>query len=75
MSDRESEDEAVLIPWQELSPEALDNILEDLVTRGEPDEISVATRCSQLLSALRHGRTELYFHPIEESIFLRNRVV
>lgn len=71
----EQQNEAVLIPWTELSPEALKNILEDLVTRGEPDEISVATRCNQLLAALKQGRTQLYFDPVEETMFLHSSQV
>lgn len=69
MSDPEA---AIAIDWQDLSPEALDNVLVDLVTRGEPDEMDIKTRCAQLLRALKAGKTRLYFEPSEEAIFLRN---
>ncbi len=69
MSDPER---SIAIDWRDLSSEALDNVLQDLVTRGEPDEIDIETRCRQLLSALKAGKVCLYFDQLEETIFLRN---
>lgn len=66
------QDHSIAIDWRDLSPEALDNVLQDLVTRGEPDEIDIETRCRQLLTALKAGKTVLYFDQLEEAIFLRN---
>lgn len=65
-------DGSIAIDWKDLSSEALDNILVELVTRGEPDEMDIKTRCAQLLSALKAGKTRLYFDQGEEAIFLRN---
>ncbi len=65
-------DQSILIDWRDLSEEALENVLQDLVTRGEPDEVDIKTRCHQLLSALKAGKTRLYFDPNEEAVFLRN---
>ena len=64
--------EPVEVDWKDLSPEALRNVLEDLVSRGEPDEMSITARCDQLLRALRQGKTKLYFDVLEEAVFLRN---
>lgn len=71
MSDSPTPTEAVPIDWKDLSPEALRNVLEDLVSRGEPDEVSMDARCQQLLSALKEGKTRLYFDTVEETVFLR----
>jgi uncharacterized protein YheU (UPF0270 family) len=62
----------VVIDWQDLSPEALRNVLEDLVSRGEPDEMAIDARCDQLLQAIKKGKTGLYFDPVDETIFIRN---
>lgn len=71
--DRPPEAEPVPISWEDLPPETLRNVLEDLVTRGEPDEVSVEDRCRQLLSAIKQGKTRLLFDPLEETIFLQPR--
>jgi uncharacterized protein YheU (UPF0270 family) len=67
-----SSPEAVAVDWKDLSPTALRNVLEDLVSRGEPDEMALETRCQQLMAAIKQGKTQLYFDPSEEAIFLRN---
>lgn len=61
----------VKVDWKELSAEALRGVLVDLVTRGEPDEMSVDRRCEQLLEALKQGKQCLYFDSKEEQIFVR----
>ncbi len=72
MSEPDEGEQPVAIDPNDLSPEALRNVLEDLVTRGEPDEVDIDTRCRQLLSAIKAGKTRLFFDPAEETIFLRN---
>lgn len=64
--------QSVAVDYKALSPEALRNVLEDLVSRGEPDEMALELRCQQLLIAIKQGKTRLYFDPIEETIFLRD---
>jgi uncharacterized protein YheU (UPF0270 family) len=64
--------QTIAVDWKDLSPVALRNVLEDLVSRGEPDEMALELRCQQLLTAIKQGKTRLYFDPIEETIFLRN---
>ncbi len=66
------ESDPVLIEWEKLSSDALQGVLEELVSRGEPDEMSLATRCDQLREALARKKAELYFDPTEETVFLRN---
>lgn len=65
--------EPVAISWEDLPARTLRNVLEDLVSRGEPDEVSMDTRCQQLLAALKEGKTRLFFDPIEETVFLHPR--
>jgi uncharacterized protein YheU (UPF0270 family) len=62
---------SVAIDWRALSPEALRNILEDLVSRGEPDEFDMDTRCRQLLEAIKAGKARIFFDLQEETVFLR----
>ena len=64
--------EPVLIEWEKLSSVALQGVLEELVSRGEPDEVALATRCDQLKKALAAKKADLYFDPIEETVFLKN---
>ncbi len=71
-SDRSEHDSSILVDWKQLPSETLHNVIEDLVTRGEPDEMDIETRRHQLLQALKAGLTHLYFDPVEETIFLRN---
>lgn len=72
MSEPGEGQEPVVIDPSDLSPEALRSVLEDLVTRGEPDEMDIETRCRQLLTAIKSGKTKLMFDPVEETIFVRN---
>ena len=57
------------IHWEDLSPEALQGVLEELVTRGEPDEMSTSRRCGQLLKALKDKKLALYFDAQAENVF------
>lgn len=70
---RAPEEQPIPISPSDLSPEALRNVLEDLVSRGEPDEMSIDRRCEQLLSALKQGKAQLLFDPVEETIYLKPR--
>lgn len=70
---RTPEEQPIPISPGDLSPEALRNVLVDLVSRGEPDEMSIDRRCDQLLQALQRGKAQLLFDPVEETIFLKPR--
>ncbi|MDF1691609.1 MAG: YheU family protein [Zhongshania sp.] len=61
----------VEIPWQKLSPEALQGMLEELVSRDGTDygeqELSTETKISQLRNALAQKRAAIAFCPDSES--------
>ncbi len=59
------------IDHQLLSAEALRGVLEEIVTRGEPDETPIDARCHQLVEALRRGEIQLFWDPLEETVYLR----
>ncbi len=71
MTEPELPEGVVKVDWQQLSTEALRGVLVDLVTRGEPDEVSIERRCDQLLAAIKAGKQTLYFDSNEEQIFLQ----
>lgn len=64
-------DDYLEIPWQKLSPEALDGMLEELVTRDGTDygeqECSQQEKCLQLRRALMEKRAVIAFCPTTES--------
>ncbi len=58
------------IDWKALTSDTLQGVLEDLVTRNEPDETPLETRCRQLELALKKDAVRLYFDLAEETVFL-----
>lgn len=69
---------AVRIPYDRLSPEALEGIVEEFVTRDGTDygeyEVPVETRIVQVISQLRSGKAVIVFDPESETcnIFRNN---
>jgi hypothetical protein len=63
--------EYVEIPWQKLSPEAFQGMLEELVTRDGTDygesEVSLEIKISQLRHALESKKASIVFSPDTES--------
>lgn len=63
--------EYVEIPWQKLSPEAFQGMLEELVTRDGTDygesEMSLDAKISQLRRALESKKATIVFSPDTES--------
>ncbi|CAA0078689.1 MULTISPECIES: YheU family protein [Zhongshania] len=63
--------EYVEIPWQKLSPEAFQGMLEELVTRDGTDygesEVSLEVKISQLRRALESKKASIVFSPDTES--------
>ncbi|WP_246624938.1 YheU family protein [Oceanobacter mangrovi] len=59
------------VPWQQLSPEALDGILGEFVLREGTDygdyEFSFEDKKQQVLAQLRDKTAKLLFDPIENS--------
>ena len=69
---------AVKIPYDRLSPEALEGVVEEFVTRDGTDygekEVPVETRMAQVLSQLKSGKAVIVFDPESETcnIFRNN---
>ena len=63
--------EYVEIPWQKLSPEAFQGMLEELVTRDGTDygesEMSLDAKIRQLRRALESKKATIVFSPDTES--------
>lgn len=55
----------MIVPWQALEPETLDNLIEEYVTRDGTDygeqEISLAHRVEQIRAKLQSGEAVLLF--------------
>lgn len=56
---------AVEIPWRELSPEALQGVIEEFVTREGTEygerEVALATKVEQVRRQLERGEVQLWF--------------
>ncbi|MFQ3199488.1 MAG: hypothetical protein ACI9SK_000195 [Zhongshania sp.] len=63
--------EYVEVPWQKLSPDALQGMLEEMVTRDGTDygenEVSLEEKISQLRRALEGNKAAIVFTPETES--------
>ncbi len=61
----------VIVPWQELSPQALNGLLESIVNREGTDygeyEISFEAKVSELREELMAERAVVVFDPLTES--------
>lgn len=67
---------AVKIPYDQLSPEALQSVVEEFVTRDGTDygetEISLETKVAQVLAQLKNGKAVIVFdQEIESCTVLR----
>ena len=62
---------AVKIPHDQLSPEALEGVVEEFVTRDGTDygenEVPLETRMARVLSQLRSGKAVIVFDPESET--------
>lgn len=66
----------VEIPWAELSPEALQGVVESFVLRegteyGESD-VPLASKVDQVLRQLRRGEARIVFDPLTESVDIQS---
>jgi len=70
----------VIVPWQQLSPDALRGLVEEFVTRDGTDygesEVSLERRVDQVMARLRSGEAVLLFSEStgECSIVAKDRV-
>lgn len=68
-------DEAILIPWQRLSEDALVGVIEEFITREGTDygqtEYSLADKRSEVMSQVRDGRVVIEYAPATGTCTLR----
>ena len=68
--------DGVEIPWQKLTPEALQGLLEELVTRDGTDygeiELSTEVKVAHLRKALEEKRAVIAFSPETETWAVRS---
>ncbi|OOF67904.1 YheU family protein [Rodentibacter caecimuris] len=68
----------MIIPWQELSPETLDNVLESVILREGTDygfaELSLNQKKQNLLTKIRNGDAVIVWSELHESIDIKNRM-
>ena len=62
----------MIVPWQEIPPETLDNLIEEFVTRDGTDygeqEIRTDTKVAQVREQLRRGQASVVFDDVTETI-------
>ena len=62
----------MIVPWQEIPPETLDNLIEEFVTRDGTDygdqEIPTATKVEQVHHQLKKQEAFVVFDEVTESV-------
>ena len=68
----------MIIPWQDLDPTTLDNIVESVVLREGTDygveERSLAEKKAQLLAKIRNGSAVIVWSELHESIDIKDKM-
>lgn len=68
----------MIIPWQDLEPETLDNIVESVILREGTDygveEVSLAQKKTQLLAKIRNGSAVVVWSELHESIDIKDKM-
>lgn len=66
------EPEPILVPYTQLSPEALQGVIESFVLREGTDygerEFLLAEKVAHVMGQLRRGEARILFNPVTESI-------
>ncbi len=61
----------MLVPWQEIAPDSLYNLVQSIVLREGTDygevEFSVAEKTEQLLAAIKAGSAFILYSELDES--------
>lgn len=67
----------MIIPWQQLAPETLDNIIQEFVLREGTDygeqEVTLADKIDQVRLQLIQGEVVLLFSELHETLDIRHR--
>ncbi|OOF39257.1 hypothetical protein BKK49_08545 [Rodentibacter rarus] len=68
----------MIIPWQDLEPTTLDNIIESVILREGTDygveEIPLAQKKAQLLTKIRNGSAVVVWSELHESIDIKDKM-
>ncbi|OOF37263.1 YheU family protein [Rodentibacter heidelbergensis] len=68
----------MIIPWQDLEPTTLDNIIESVVLREGTDygveEVSLEQKKAQLLTKICNGRAVIVWSELHESIDIKDKM-
>lgn len=64
----------MIVPWSQVSPETLQNLIEEYVTRDGTDygehEISLERRVEQMMAQLKRKEVVIWFDQVTETITL-----
>ena len=67
----------MIIPWQDIAPETLDNILESVILREGTDygveELSLTQKKQRLFNQIRNGVAVIVWSELHESIDIKNK--
>lgn len=68
----------MIIPWQDLDPTTLDNIVESVILREGTDygvdEVSLEQKKEQLLAKIRNGSAVVVWSELHESIDIKDKM-
>lgn len=67
----------MIIPWQEIEADTLNNIVESVILREGTDygveELSLAQKKQRLLNQIRNGSAVIVWSELHESIDIKNK--
>lgn len=67
----------MIVPWQEISPEALENLIEQFVLREGTDygeqEVSLSEKVSQVKMLLASGEAHVVYSELHETVNIQTR--
>lgn len=70
-------DKYMIIPWQDIAPETLDNILESVILREGTDygveELSLTQKKQRLFNQIRNGVAVIVWSELHESIDIKDK--
>ena len=74
MSSPDSEDAGLEVPWERLSPEALEGVVEEFITREGTDyghvEATFDDKRKAVLRQLQQGRAVIHYDPVSQTCTL-----
>lgn len=67
----------MIVPWQDISADALDNLIQEFVTRDGTDygehEVTLETKVAQVHRQLERGEVLVWFDDVTETVTLLTR--